>query len=57
VLRAADAHGLPAGIYCSGGRAAAERVRQGFLLVNVTSDVGALLTGARAQLEWRPDTT
>jgi 4-hydroxy-2-oxoheptanedioate aldolase len=57
VLRAANAHRLPAGIYCSDAQAAAERIRQGFLLVNVASDVSALLAGVRAQLEWRADTT
>lgn len=56
VLRAAQAHGLPAGIYCSGAPAAAERIRQGFMLVNVASDVAALLAGVRAQLEWQADT-
>lgn len=50
VLRVANAHQLPAGIYCSGGQAAAERIRQGFLLVNVDSDVGALLHSVRTQL-------
>ncbi|HSV66448.1 MAG TPA: aldolase/citrate lyase family protein [Mycobacteriales bacterium] len=57
VLRVAKQHGLPAGIYCSSAPAAAERVRQGFLLVNVASDVGALLQGVRAQVEWRPGST
>jgi 4-hydroxy-2-oxoheptanedioate aldolase len=57
ILRAANAHRLPAGIYCSGARAAADRISQGFLLVNVASDVGALLQGVRSQLEWRPGAT
>ncbi len=57
ILRVAGAQGLPAGIYCSSASAAAERIRQGFLLVNVVSDVGALLQGVRAQLEWTPETT
>jgi 4-hydroxy-2-oxoheptanedioate aldolase len=57
VLRAAEKHGLPAGIYCSGAPAAEQRIRQGFLFVNVASDVGALLNGVRAQLEWRPAAT
>lgn len=51
ILRTAEAHRLPAGIYCSGGQAAAERIRQGFLMVNVASDVGALLRGVRTELE------
>jgi 2-keto-3-deoxy-L-rhamnonate aldolase RhmA len=54
VLRGAEKHRLPAGIYCSGPKAAEDRIRQGFLLVNVASDVGVLLSGIRAQLEWRP---
>ncbi len=55
ILTAAKANRLPVGIYCSSAQAAAERVRQGFLMVNVASDVGALLRGVRAQLEWEPD--
>jgi 4-hydroxy-2-oxoheptanedioate aldolase len=51
VLRATGAQGLPAGIYCSTAAGATERIRQGFLLVNVVSDVGALLQGVRAQLQ------
>ncbi|MGQ0777833.1 MAG: HpcH/HpaI aldolase family protein [Pseudonocardiales bacterium] len=57
ILRTADAHQLPAGIYCSSARAAADRIRQGFLMVNVASDVSALLHGVRTQLEWAPETT
>ncbi len=55
VLNVAKSHQLPVGIYCSGAQAAAERIRQGFLMVNVASDVGALLQGVRAQLDWNPD--
>lgn len=54
ILQAAYAHGLPVGIYCSGPQAAAERIREGFLMVNVASDVGALLQGVRSALEWKP---
>ena len=57
ILQAANAHGLPAGIYCSSPQAAAERIRQGFLMVNVASDVGVLLQGTRSALEWRPGIT
>ncbi|MGH4022230.1 MAG: HpcH/HpaI aldolase family protein [Pseudonocardiaceae bacterium] len=56
VLRVANVHGMPAGIYCSGAPAAAERIREGFLMVNVASDVGSLLHGVRSQLEWKPET-
>jgi 4-hydroxy-2-oxoheptanedioate aldolase len=57
IQRAAQAHHLPLGIYCSNGKAAANRIREGFLLVNVTSDVDLLKIGARAELEdsqWPP---
>ena len=55
ILQTAYAHGLPVGIYCSSAQAAAERIREGFLMVNVASDVGALLQGVRSALEWKPD--
>ena len=57
IQRAAQAHHLPLGIYCSNGKAAARRIRQGFLLVNVASDVGLLQRGVMAELEasqWSP---
>lgn len=48
---AAQAHHLPLGIYCSNGKAAAERIRQGFLLVNVANDAFLLQRGLLAELE------
>lgn len=51
IQRVAKAHHLPLGIFCSNGKAAAERIRQGFLLVNVASDVGLLQRGVLAELE------
>jgi 4-hydroxy-2-oxoheptanedioate aldolase len=51
IQKAAQAHHLPLGIYCSNGKAAAERIRQGFMLVNVASDVGLLQRGALFELE------
>jgi 4-hydroxy-2-oxoheptanedioate aldolase len=51
IQRAAQAHQLPLGIYCSSGKAAAERIRQGFLLVNVANDVSLLQRGVQAELE------
>jgi 4-hydroxy-2-oxoheptanedioate aldolase len=51
IQRAALAHHLPLGIYCSNGKAAAARIRQGFLLVNVASDVNLLQRGVLAELE------
>ena len=51
IQHAAAAHQLPLGIYCSDGKAAAERIRQGFLLVNVAGDVNLLKNGLKAELE------
>jgi 4-hydroxy-2-oxoheptanedioate aldolase len=51
IKQAARAHNLPLGIYCSNGKAAAERISQGFLLVNVASDVGVLQRGVLSELE------
>jgi 2-keto-3-deoxy-L-rhamnonate aldolase RhmA len=51
IQRAAQAHHLPLGIYCSNGKSAAERIRQGFLLVNVASDVELLKGGIQVELE------
>ncbi len=51
ILDAASRHGVPLGIYCSTPQAARERIRQGFLFVNVASDIGALLGGVRQGLE------
>lgn len=51
IIRAGRAHNLPLGIYCSSGPAAAGRIRQGFLFVNVASDTGAMLRGVQAELE------
>ena len=51
ILRAAKAHHLPVGVYCSNGKAAAERIKQGFTLVNVASDVNLLKRGGLAELE------
>ena len=51
IQHTAEAHQLPLGIYCSNGKAAAERIRQGFLFVNVTSDVNSLLRAVQEELE------
>ncbi len=51
IKRAAQAHHLPLGIYCSNGKAAAQRIHEGFLLVNVTSDVNLLKNGVPAELD------
>jgi 4-hydroxy-2-oxoheptanedioate aldolase len=57
IQHAAQVHHLPLGIYCSNGKVASERIRQGFLLVNVASDVSLLQRGVMAELEasqWMP---
>lgn len=51
IVAAAARHGVPLGIYCSSPQAARQRIEQGFLFVNVTSDIGALLGGVRQALE------
>lgn len=51
IKQAAQRCHIPLGIYCSNGKAAAERIRQGFLWVNVASDVGLLQRGGQAALE------
>jgi 4-hydroxy-2-oxoheptanedioate aldolase len=51
ILRAAQAHHLPLGIYCSNGKAAANRIQEGFSLVNVASDIGLLQRGLLSELE------
>jgi 4-hydroxy-2-oxoheptanedioate aldolase len=51
ILAAANRHKVPLGIYCSTPQAARQRIAQGFLFVNVTSDIGALLGGVRQALE------
>ncbi|MEE6262409.1 HpcH/HpaI aldolase family protein [Plantactinospora sonchi] len=49
ILRVATAAGLPVGIYCSSAEAAAERLQQGFVMVNVATDVAVLSQGVRAR--------
>ena len=39
------------GIFTSGGDAAAQRVREGFQMVSVTTDLGSLITGATQELQ------
>jgi 4-hydroxy-2-oxoheptanedioate aldolase len=51
IVRSARKHGLPLGIFCSNGKAAAERLRQGFQFVNVASDTGGLLRIVQAELK------
>lgn len=42
VLRACKAHGKKAAIFCTGGEQAAQRAAQGFDMVSVVTDIGAL---------------
>jgi 4-hydroxy-2-oxoheptanedioate aldolase len=51
ILGTARAHHLPLGIFCSNGKAAAERIHQGFQFVNVASDTGGLIRAVTAELE------
>lgn len=51
VLKAAQQAVIPAGIYCPNGQTAAKRIAQGFLLVNVATDIPAMLGGIQAQLD------
>jgi len=51
IQQAARAHQLPLGIFCSDGKAAAERIKQGFLFVNVANDTRSLLYGVQAELD------
>lgn len=46
----AHKNGLAMGIFSGGGKAAAERVRQGFQMISVTTDVSSMIEAARAQL-------
>jgi len=51
ITSAARPHRLPLGIYCTDGKAAEERIRQGYQFVNVTSDTGGLLRHVQAELD------
>ncbi len=51
LIASAKPHRLPLGIFCSNGKAAAERLRQGFQFVNVAGDVSTLTRGVEAELK------
>jgi len=51
IMHAASVAHLPLGIFCSDGKAAAERIKQGFLFVNVANDTRVLLHGVQAELD------
>jgi len=49
ILRTGRAYHKPLGIYCSNGKAAADRIRQGFQFVNLTSDISSLTHGVETE--------
>jgi 2-keto-3-deoxy-L-rhamnonate aldolase RhmA len=51
ILAAGKKYDMPLGIYCSSPEAARNRIEEGFLFVNVASDVGAMLGGIRQAIE------
>jgi 4-hydroxy-2-oxoheptanedioate aldolase len=51
IIQTAKKHSLPLGIFCSNGKAAAGRIRQGFQFVNVTSDTGGLVRFVQSELD------
>ncbi|GAC1568878.1 MAG: aldolase/citrate lyase family protein [Ktedonobacteraceae bacterium] len=50
IKTAARIHRLALGIFSSGGQAAAERVRQGFQMISVTTDVSSMIAEAARNL-------
>ena len=48
---AAKKYNMPLGIYASSAEAARQRVAEGFMFVNVTSDIGAMLGGVGTALK------
>jgi 4-hydroxy-2-oxoheptanedioate aldolase len=50
IKAAARKHGVALGIFSGSGEAAAERVRQGFQMISVTTDVSSLIGAAREHL-------
>jgi 4-hydroxy-2-oxoheptanedioate aldolase len=51
IKQAGKRHNKPLGIFCSNGKAAAQRIQEGFQFVNVATDTFALLGGVRAELD------
>ncbi|KAF8960435.1 Pyruvate/Phosphoenolpyruvate kinase-like domain-containing protein [Flammula alnicola] len=50
ILHAAHGSGKKCAIYCTSGEQAAVRAKEGFDIINVTSDMGAMADGIAAQL-------
>ncbi len=51
IQTAARQHNIALGIFTSGGEAAAQRIREGFQMVSVTTDLSSLQAGATQQLK------
>ena len=51
IIGSARPHRLPLGIFCSNGKAAAERIRQGFQFVNVASDTNGVVRFIQSELD------
>ncbi len=51
IKRGARQHNVALGIFTSGGNATAERIREGFQMVSVTTDLSSLQSGATQQLK------
>ena len=47
---AARRHGVAPGIFCSNGEAAAQRIREGFQMVNATGDISSMVEAAMRNL-------
>jgi 2-keto-3-deoxy-L-rhamnonate aldolase RhmA len=50
VKAAARKHSVALGIFSSDGEAAAERIRQGFQMVTVTTDISSMIAAATENL-------
>ena len=48
---AAEKYNMPLGIYASSAEAARQRVSEGFMFVNIASDIGAMLGGVGAAIK------
>jgi 4-hydroxy-2-oxoheptanedioate aldolase len=55
VKASAHQHNVPVGIFTSGGEAAAQRVREGFQMVNATTDLVSITFGATQHLQQARD--
>ena len=51
IIGSARPHRLPLGIFCSNGKAAADRIHQGFQFVNVASDTSGLVRFIQSELD------